>query len=63
MADKTRKKPVAKRMLAVRLPDDVLLALHERAQQDRRTLTVTIELALWAGLDVLRSPHREGKPA
>jgi len=63
MVDKARKKPIAKRMLAVRLPDDVLVALHERAEQDRRTLTVTIEMALIAGLAALRSPRKEGKTA
>jgi hypothetical protein len=62
MVEKTRKKPIAKRMLAVRLPDNVLTALHERAEQDRRTLTVTIEMALVAGLAALR-PRREGKSA
>jgi hypothetical protein len=62
MVEKTRKKPIAKRMLAVRLPDNVLVALHERAAQDRRTLTVTIEMALVAGLAVLGS-GREGKSA
>jgi hypothetical protein len=44
------------------LPDNVLVALHERAAQDRRTLTVTIEMALVAGLAVLGS-GREGKSA
>ena len=63
MAAKPPKKPGAKRLFGVRLPDEILVALHQRAEQDRRTIAVTTELVIIAGLAALRRPRKEGKSA
>jgi hypothetical protein len=64
MTAKTASKPEAKTPFGVRLPNDLLAALYQRAAKDRRSVTVTTELVIAAGLAALeRRTPRKGRAA